>query len=97
MQFDAFITINWKTLPMLAHGRSTGFILEGFPNNSEELEYMIQQQLFPDLVVVMEVDVSDVQMRLLPLYLSKWQVQHEQRVKQRSILQEQHKKNRVRQ
>lgn len=58
---------------------------------------MSQQQLFPDLVVVMEVDVSDVQMRLLPLYLSKWQVQHEEREKQRSILQEQHKKNRVRQ
>ncbi|TNM94702.1 hypothetical protein fugu_017461 [Takifugu bimaculatus] len=55
---------------------------------------MIQQQLFPDLVVVMEVDVSDVQMRLLPLYLSKWQVQHEQREKQRSILRELHKKNR---
>ncbi|TWW68860.1 Adenylate kinase 9 [Takifugu flavidus] len=70
------------------------FYLEGFPNNSEELEYMIQQQLFPDLVVVMEVDVSDVQMRLLPLYLSKWQVQHEQREKQRSILRELHKKNR---
>lgn len=79
----------------MSHGRSTGFILEGFPNNSEEIEYMMQQQLFPDLVVVMEVEVSDVQKRLLPVYLSKWQVQHEQREKQRSILHELHKKNRV--
>ncbi|XP_029705285.1 adenylate kinase 9-like isoform X1 [Takifugu rubripes] len=87
---DNILKPYWEEEPY----RSTGFILEGFPNNSEELEYMIQQQLFPDLVVVMEVDVSDVQMRLLPLYLSKWQVQHEQREKQRSILRELHKKNR---
>lgn len=84
-----------RRLTLLSHGRSTGFILEGFPNNSEEVEYMMQRQLFPDLVVVMKVDLSQVQKRLLPVYLKKWQVQHDEQKKEQRILNELCKKNRV--
>lgn len=80
---------------MLSRGRSTGFILEGFPQNTEEVEYMMERQLLPDVVVVMEVELSQVQKRLLPLYLKKWQVQHDQLEIQRSILYNLRKKNRV--
>lgn len=80
---------------MLSHGRSTGFILEGFPQNTEEVEYMMERQLLPDVVVVMEVELSQVQKRLLPLYLKKWEVQHDQLEIQRSILYNLRKKNRV--
>lgn len=80
---------------MLSRGRSTGFILEGFPQNTEEVEYMMKRQLLPDVVVVMEVELSQVQKRLLPLYLKKWQVLHDQLKNQRSILYNLRKKNRV--
>lgn len=80
---------------MLSRGRSTGFILEGFPQNTEEVEYMMKRQLLPDVVVVMEVELSQVQKRLLPLYLKKWQVLHDQLNNQRSILYNLRKKNRV--
>lgn len=80
---------------MLSHGRSTGFILEGFPHNTEEVEYMMERQLLPDIVVVMEAELSQVEKRLLPLYQKKWQVQHDQLEKRRSILYKLRKKNRV--
>lgn len=80
---------------MLSHGRSTGFILEGFPQNIEEVEYMMERQLLPDVVVVMEVELSQVQKRLLPLFLKKWQVQHDKLEKKRSILYNLRKKKRV--
>lgn len=53
-------------------GRSTGFILEGFPSNTDEAEYLLQQQLFPDLVLIMEANIVEVQKRLLPSYLDQW-------------------------
>ncbi|CAJ1078426.1 adenylate kinase 9 isoform X4 [Xyrichtys novacula] len=58
----------WKQEPYL----STGFILEGFPHNPEEVQYMLQRQLLPDVVVTLAVDVADVQKHLLPKYLEKW-------------------------
>lgn len=80
---------------MLSHGRSTGFILEGFPQNTEEVEYMMERQLLPDVVVVMEVELSQVQNRLLPLHLEKWQALHNQLKQQQSILYNLREKNRV--
>lgn len=56
---------------------------------------MMKRQLLPDVVVVMEVELSQVQKRLLPLYLKKWQVLHDQLKNQRSILYNLRKKNRV--
>lgn len=53
-------------------GRSTGFILEGFPSNTDEVEYLLQQLLFPDLVLIMEANIVEVQKRLLPSYLDQW-------------------------
>lgn len=64
--------------------RSTGFILEGFPYDLEQVGYMLERQLFPDVVVVLEVEVTDVQKRLLPTYLGKWrdlQSKHEEQLK----------------
>ncbi|XP_034436680.1 adenylate kinase 9-like [Hippoglossus hippoglossus] len=71
---------------------STGFILEGFPHHSEEVQYMLDGQLFPDVVVTMEVNVTDVQKRLLPTYLEKWRKRRDHRVAQMNILQDLRKK-----
>lgn len=75
--------------------RSTGFILEGFPHSSDEVDYMLQQQLFPDLVVIMEANISEVQKRLLPGYLKRWHEWQNHLEEQIAILRDLRKKNRV--
>uniref|UniRef100_A0A3P9IZJ1 Adenylate kinase 9 n=1 Tax=Oryzias latipes TaxID=8090 RepID=A0A3P9IZJ1_ORYLA len=65
---DAVIKPFWKQEPYM----SAGFILDGFPNSFEEVQYMLEQQLLPDVITVLELDVSEVQKRLLPAFLKKW-------------------------
>ncbi|XP_047243110.1 adenylate kinase 9 isoform X2 [Girardinichthys multiradiatus] len=65
---DMIVSPYFKEEPYM----STGFILEGFPEDPEQVEYMLERQLFPDVVVVLEVEATDVQKRLLPTYLEKW-------------------------
>lgn len=75
--------------------RSTGFILEGFPHHPDEVQYMLQQQLFPDIFVVLAVDVADVQKRLLPTHLGKWRERRNHRESQLNLLRNLQRKNRV--
>lgn len=75
--------------------RSTGFILEGFPHHLAEVQYMLQQQLIPDLVVIMEVDAFDVSLRLLPTYLENWRERRNRREAQQTLLRDLRKKNLV--
>lgn len=76
-------------------GRSTGFILEGFPSNTDEVEYLLQQQLFPDLVLIMEANVAEVQKRLLPSYLDDWRKWQRHLEEQIVLLRQLRLKNRV--
>ncbi|KAM9339254.1 adenylate kinase 9 [Symphorus nematophorus] len=87
---DMVIRPYWKQEPYM----STGFILEGFPYNPDEVQYMLQQQLFPDLVLIMVVEVSDVQRRLLPAYLEKWRERRNLHETQLTLLRDLRKKNR---
>ncbi|XP_038592648.1 adenylate kinase 9 isoform X2 [Micropterus salmoides] len=87
---DMVVAPYWKQEPY----KSTGFILEGFPHNHNEVQYMLQGHLFPDVVVFMSVDVSDVQKRLLPTYLENWRERCNQREAQLNILRDLRKKNR---
>ncbi|XP_043962483.1 adenylate kinase 9 isoform X2 [Gambusia affinis] len=74
--------------------KSTGFILEGFPHDPDQLEFMLERQLFPDIVVVMEVEATDVQRRLLPGYLEKWRMLYHKHEEQIKLLQHLREKNR---
>lgn len=56
---------------------------------------MLEQQLFPDLVVIMEANISEVQKRLLPGYLKWWHEWQNHLEEQIAILRELQKKNRV--
>ncbi|XP_044232196.1 adenylate kinase 9 isoform X1 [Thunnus albacares] len=87
---DMVIAPYWKQEPYM----STGFILEGFPHTPDEVQYMLQQQLFPDIVVTMTVDVTDVQKRLLPTYLENWRERRNHREAQLKLLHDLRKKNR---
>lgn len=77
-------------------GRSTGFVLEGFPSNTDEVEYLLQQQLFPDLVLIMEANIVEVQKRLLPSYLDQWRKWQRHLEEQIVLLRQLRLKNRVR-
>ncbi|XP_055005398.1 adenylate kinase 9 isoform X2 [Boleophthalmus pectinirostris] len=87
---DMVLIPYWKLEPYM----STGFILEGFPSNSDEVDYLAQQQLFPDAVVTLGVDFSEIQVRLLPKYLENWREQCRHRQAQLKLLRELRQKNR---
>ncbi|KAL6095965.1 ak9 [Pungitius sinensis] len=87
---DMVIAPYWKQEPYI----STGFILEGFPHNPDEVQYMLGKQLFPDVVVTMAVDVTDVQRRLFPTFLESWQERRDHRDAQLGVLRDLRKKNR---
>ncbi|XP_075059003.1 adenylate kinase 9 isoform X2 [Mixophyes fleayi] len=53
--------------------RSLGFILDGFPNTVEEVQYIGECGFFPDIAVLLEAEESDICDRLLPPRLAKWQ------------------------
>ncbi|XP_067273783.1 adenylate kinase 9 [Pseudorasbora parva] len=66
--------------------KSTGFILEGFPENQEEVSFMVEHHLFPDVVAVMSVEVSEVMRRFLPSRLARWREREERRQEQKRLV-----------
>ncbi|KAG1963767.1 adenylate kinase 9 [Pimephales promelas] len=66
--------------------KSTGFILEGFPQSQEEVSFMVEHHLFPDMVAVMSVEVSAVVRRLLPSRLTRWRERQERRKEQKRLV-----------
>ncbi|KAM9703756.1 adenylate kinase 9 [Menidia menidia] len=87
---DTVIAPYWKQEPY----RSTGFILEGFPHTPEDVQYISEQQLFPDVVIFLEVDALNVQKRLLPTYLEKWREFQNNRKEKLELLSNLRKKKR---
>ncbi|XP_077566613.1 adenylate kinase 9 [Stigmatopora nigra] len=87
---DQVVNLYWKTEPYM----STGFILEGFPYNTDEVQHMMQHQLFPDAVVTLMVEVEDVQARLLPKFRQRWQEHCQRREALVDVLREIHRKAR---
>ncbi|KAL0967755.1 hypothetical protein UPYG_G00256470 [Umbra pygmaea] len=72
--------------------RSKGFILEGFPQNPEEVTFTVERRLYPDAAVVMEVDARDVVQRLLPTRLANWRERRNHRREQMKQARELHHK-----
>ena len=40
--------------------RSTGFIIEGFPQTSDELRFLCSKGFYPDVVVMLQVGASSI-------------------------------------
>lgn len=76
--------------------RSTGFILEGFPQYPEEVSFLVEHHLYPDTALVMSVDVSEVVKRLVPPRLDRWRERCTRRRGQIQLLKELRSKIRVR-
>uniref|UniRef100_A0A1A8JC18 Adenylate kinase domain containing 1 n=1 Tax=Nothobranchius kuhntae TaxID=321403 RepID=A0A1A8JC18_NOTKU len=67
---ETVVTPFWKQEPFM----STGFILDGFPHDISQAQFMLEKHLYPDVVAVMETDVTAVQKHLLPINLEKWRM-----------------------
>ncbi|XP_048858202.1 adenylate kinase 9 isoform X2 [Brienomyrus brachyistius] len=65
---DTILPQWWEQEPY----KSAGFILEGFPQSLEDVQYLMDHCLLPDATVVMEVETADVLRRLLPQRLDRW-------------------------
>ncbi|KAG7316817.1 hypothetical protein KOW79_020358 [Hemibagrus wyckioides] len=68
--------------------KSSGFILEGFPQHSEEVSFLVEHHLYPDTIILMSVEVSEVVKRLLPPRLDRWRDRCTRRRGQMQILKE---------
>ncbi|XP_039603846.1 adenylate kinase 9 isoform X2 [Polypterus senegalus] len=68
--------------------KSTGFVLEGFPLSTEDTQYLVESGLFPDTVLIMSVDFSDILKRLLPPLMNKWRLKRNQKMARTRITKE---------
>ncbi|XP_060721057.1 adenylate kinase 9 [Tachysurus vachellii] len=68
--------------------KSRGFILEGFPQLPEEMSFLVEHDLYPDTVIIMSVEVSEVVKRLLPPRLDRWRDRCTRRREQMQLLKE---------
>ncbi|XP_073531941.1 adenylate kinase 9 isoform X1 [Phyllobates terribilis] len=65
---------------------SAGFVLDGFPSTVDEVQYMGDRGLFPDIAVFLDADESDICDRLLPSHLSKWQERRRKKLERKQRL-----------
>lgn len=85
---DKVVTEWWTKEPF----RCTGFILDGFPSNVEEVQYIGERGFFADIAVFLEADESDICDRLLPPRLAKWQERRRRKEDRKRKLTEMKKK-----
>eukprot|EP00795_Rhopilema_esculentum_P017699 gene17699-9356_t len=65
---EQIIPVWWNEEPF----KSTGFILEGFPRNPEEVRYLTEAGLYPDCAINLATEETDIIKRLMPPLLEKW-------------------------
>ncbi|XP_043531266.1 adenylate kinase 9 [Chiloscyllium plagiosum] len=85
---DNLIPKWWNEEPF----KSTGFVLDGFPTTSEEVQYLIKNSLFPDASIFIKVEESNVIDWILPSKLEKWREKRRQKLKRKNKIKELKKK-----
>ncbi|CAE1265244.1 AK9 [Acanthosepion pharaonis] len=60
--------------------RSTGFILEGFPRNSDEVTAMQEFGLWFDAAIILNVEDTDIISRLLPQKIDEWKIKRDKKI-----------------
>ncbi|KAI6645758.1 Adenylate kinase 9-like [Oopsacas minuta] len=69
--------------------KSTGFVLEGFPRTNEEAQFLINNCLFPDSIVMISISDDDVIKRVLP---GKLEILKRKQQKEKALYEEKIKK-----
>lgn len=70
-------------------------MLEGFPRNTDELEFMAERGLFPDGAIILNAEDSDVISRLLPPKIDRWKERMNKKLEKRRKKKEKAMKKRV--
>lgn len=65
---DQFVLPLWRDKPFT----TAGFILVGFPNTDEDLEYMVRKNLIPEHMFVMECKPVVIRNRLIVPAVDRW-------------------------
>ncbi|KAG8123953.1 hypothetical protein E2320_019386, partial [Naja naja] len=68
--------------------RSTGFILDGFPRIGEEVQYLGERSLFPDIVVCLEAEEDNISDRLLMKQVLKWKEKQAKKMEKKKHIKE---------
>lgn len=58
--------------------------MEGFPQSGEELRYLCSKGLFPDAVVILQLEGDNVIDRLLPKKMEIWRKKRDARIDKRT-------------
>ena len=69
-------------------------MLEGFPRGADECLFLTQNNYFPDLAILLQVDETDILKRLLPTRVKMWRQRRDMRLLKGNKIQE--KKNEIR-
>ncbi|XP_032071185.1 adenylate kinase 9 [Thamnophis elegans] len=76
---------------------STGFILDGFPRIVEEVQYLAEHSLLPDIIVSFEAEEEDISDRLLMKQVLKWKEKQTKKMEKKQQIKEMKAKVRVKQ
>ncbi|XP_063152555.1 adenylate kinase 9 [Candoia aspera] len=68
--------------------RSTGFILDGFPRTGDEVQYLAERSLCPDIIACLEADEDDISDRLLAKQVKKWQEKQTKKMEKKQQMKE---------
>ncbi|XP_038656937.1 adenylate kinase 9 [Scyliorhinus canicula] len=72
--------------------KSKGFILDGFPATTDEVQYLASSGLFPDAAIYIKIEEANVINWILPPRLAKWKEKHDQKLERRNKIKELKKK-----
>ncbi|XP_007484490.2 adenylate kinase 9 isoform X1 [Monodelphis domestica] len=81
---DIYLSEWWLKDPI----RSTGFILDGFPRNLEEVQFLGEHGLCPDVAIGLVVEEQDIVERLLPEAIGKWKDKQAKKATRNKIIKE---------
>ncbi|XP_032507757.1 adenylate kinase 9 [Phocoena sinus] len=81
---EAILSEWWFKEPI----RSTGFVLDGFPQYPDEVQFLGEYGFFPDAAVFIQVDYQDISDRLLPTQIGKWKVKQKKKLERKKLIKE---------
>nr|XP_030738705.1 adenylate kinase 9 [Globicephala melas] len=81
---EAILSEWWFKEPI----RSTGFVLDGFPQYPDEVQFLGKYGFFPDAAVFIQIDHQDVSDRLLPTQIGKWKMKQKKKLERKKLIKE---------
>ncbi|XP_043860892.1 adenylate kinase 9 [Dromiciops gliroides] len=81
---DLYLSEWWLKEPIC----STGFILDGFPRNVDEVQFLGERGFCPDIVIGLLVEEQEIIDRLLAEAVAKWKAKQEKRIARNKMIKE---------